>query len=254
MPTKIITLDNQAKSQISNGAIMENRPIGFSNDSKSVKPYSNIYYWSRLWTDVGGTISDHPHKGFDIFTYVIKGQVDQIDSEDRKIRHIHAGDSYLIVSGSGVVHSEKYHKNTELFQIWFDPNLRESLGKKAFYKFVKSEEFPFKEIPGITREFIIGNNSPYDFDDLGISITDYKITPGLKNIKIKEDYYYSAYILKGEIEIAGKIIKTNDYFIIKNEKFIEFYSNAHSRIYIIESPIHPKYKTYLQLKSNNLSK
>lgn len=251
MPSKILTLDNQAKNIIANGAIMENRPIGFSNDSKSVKPYSNIYHWTRLWTDVGGNIVEHPHKGFDIFTYVIKGQIEHKDSEDKDVKKIMAGDAYLIVSGSGVVHSEKYHNNTELFQIWFDPNLRESLSKKAFYKFVKSKEFPYKELPGITREYIIGNNSPFDFDDLGITVTEYKITPGLKNIKIKEDNYYSVYILKGEVELSGKILQTNDYFIIRDEKIMEFYANAHSRLFVVESPIRPKYKTYLQLRSNS---
>ena len=56
MPNKVLLYENQNKTLLANGVIEENKPVGLSHDNKTIKPYSNIFNWSRIWTDIGGEI------------------------------------------------------------------------------------------------------------------------------------------------------------------------------------------------------
>jgi hypothetical protein len=80
----------------------------------------------------------HPHKEYEIITYMIKGELIHHDS----MQHIEAvkdNEVQFISAGSGMEHSEfnRQEEKTHLLQIWvkpFIPNLKPSYAKKAFYR------------------------------------------------------------------------------------------------------------------------
>ena len=74
MKLEIYTIEDQARGHFNNGEILENKPIGFPGDGGKLKPYSNIFYWAHAWTgSKKSTIGLHPHQGFEICCFVLKG-------------------------------------------------------------------------------------------------------------------------------------------------------------------------------------
>ena len=88
------------------GEILEKKPIGFPHDNGQLKPYSNIFYWAHAFTsNKKSTIALHPHKGFEILTFVIKGKINHYDTKLKNWIQLEEGDVQVIRSGSGISHS-----------------------------------------------------------------------------------------------------------------------------------------------------
>ena len=80
------------------------------------------------------------------------------------------GDVQVIRSGSGISHSEEICDNSEIFQIWFDPDLSKTLIKQASYSDYKSNEFVISSTNNKVVKNIIGSGSPVQIDSEGVSI------------------------------------------------------------------------------------
>ena len=80
MSVLIYKKQDQAKGEFNNGEILENKPIGFSQDGGHLKPYSNLFYWAHASAHVDSTIGLHPHKGFEIMTFVLEGKIKHYDT------------------------------------------------------------------------------------------------------------------------------------------------------------------------------
>jgi redox-sensitive bicupin YhaK (pirin superfamily) len=251
MPNKVLLYENQNKTLLANGVIEENKPVGLSHDNKTIKPYSNIFNWSRIWTDIGGEIKEHPHKGFEILTYVIKGSVEHFNPNTNKWIKITSGDLEVLQSNSGINQAVKVAKNSEVIQIWLDPDVRKSLAKEYEWIVFDSDDFYQAELPGKTIKRLIDEDSPAQIEAEKVIIADYKFTPGSYYFKFSGEKYYSFYILKGEIELDGKFVGENSFVIVKDEENFELAVSLHTRLILVESPLKPSYKTYSQLKSES---
>ncbi|UCH73822.1 MAG: pirin family protein [Rhodospirillales bacterium] len=78
----------------------------------------------RVWNDdiirPGRGFDPHPHRDFEIVTYVRRGAITHEDSMGNRGR-TEAGDVQVMSAGTGVVHSEynREDEDTWIFQIWF---------------------------------------------------------------------------------------------------------------------------------------
>ena len=89
MKIEIYQIKDQAKGNFNNGEILENKPIGFPGENGKLKPYSNIFYWAHAWTtNKKSTIGLHPHKGFEICSFVLKGKINHYDANKKKTNRI----------------------------------------------------------------------------------------------------------------------------------------------------------------------
>ena len=131
---EVYTKNQQSFGEFNGGDIIENKPIGFPHESGGSKAYSNIFYWAFAEGKKDSTIGLHPHKGFEIMTYVIKGSIKHYDTLIKKWITLNKGDVQIIQSGSGISHSEYLEENSSIFQIWFDPNLEKSIYQKPKYE------------------------------------------------------------------------------------------------------------------------
>ena len=106
MKIEIYQIKDQAKGNFNNGEILENKPIGFPGENGKLKPYSNIFYWAHAWTtNEKSTIGLHPHKGFEICSFVLKGKIN-FKSYDKIM---------VIKEGSGVRISKKtFHQSINI--------------------------------------------------------------------------------------------------------------------------------------------
>ncbi len=78
----------------------------------------------RVWNDdiirPGTGFDPHPHRDFEIVTYVRRGAITHEDSMGNRGR-TEAGDVQVMSAGTGIVHSEynREDEDTWIFQIWF---------------------------------------------------------------------------------------------------------------------------------------
>ena len=90
-------------------------------------------------------------------TFVLSGSIKHYDTLIDKWVKLDKGDVQVIQSGSGISHSEFIQKNSSIFQIWFDPNINNSIYEKPKYKDYKSSIFKIKN----NKKTIIGKDSFY---------------------------------------------------------------------------------------------
>ena len=245
MGVTIFKKEDQANGNFNNGEILEKKPIGFPQDGGELKPYSNLFYWAHAWTSSRkSTIGLHPHQGFEICSFVLKGNINHFDTKQKKWIPLSKGDVQIIRSGSGISHAEEIDKNSEIFQIWFDPDLRKSLKKNASYDDYKLEVFKKMRSENKTIKFIMGNNSPMRMDTEGISINEHKLKKGKHTIKISSESIHSLFLLEGSVKYKENILKEGTFLKIQNIDQISFKGMENSKIFEIISPEIPSYKTF----------
>jgi len=170
MSIQIKHKSDQAKGAFAGGAIIENKPIGFPQDGGNQKPYSNLFYWANAWSDNGGLIGEHPHKMFEIMSFVVDGEIQHYDNKFDRWLSLKKGDAQIIRAGSGITHAEKIVAGGRMFQIWFDPDIQQTVQQEASYNDYKSEEIKTFEKDGITVKNYTGNGGPVIMDSEGVVI------------------------------------------------------------------------------------
>ena len=200
MAINIFKKEDQADGNFNSGEILEKKPIGFPQDNGILKPYSNIFYWAHAWTPKNkSTIGLHPHQGFEICSFVLKGNINHFDTKQNKWIPLSEGDVQIIRSGNGISHAEEIDKESEIFQIWFDPDLSNSLKKEATYDDYSSKEFKVLNSDNKLKKIIKGDGSPMKMDTENILINEYKFDSGDHKIKINPDSIHSLFVIYGSL-------------------------------------------------------
>ncbi|MCS5663108.1 MAG: pirin family protein [Flavobacteriales bacterium] len=243
MGIQIIQKENQAFGSFNQGEIVENKPIGFPQDGGQTKTYSTLFYWAHATSKKGSTIGLHPHKGFEIVTYVIEGKIKHYDTKTDQWTTLEQGSFQVIKSGSGIAHSEELCDNSAIFQIWFDPDISKSLYNDAKYNDYKSSDLPVKTNGQINMKTIVGKNSPVKLDTPGISIREIELKENY-TLPLESENTYSIYLIHGAVKLNNDPLNEDDFVIINNEKELKIECSSLSNLFIIESPKKPTYKTY----------
>ena len=247
MSVEITSKENQASGTFAGGAILENKPIGFPQDGGKQSPYSNLFYWANAWSDNGGLIGEHPHKLFEIMSFVIEGEIQHYDSKFDRWLSLNKGDAQIIRSGSGITHAEKLMEGGRMFQIWFDPNIKKTMLQDATYNDYKSEDMKYYEENGISFKDYIGNGGPIEMDSEGVFISELTIPIGNHQLKLDGSKIHSYYMLEGEASIEGKGFLEHDFIVVENEREINIVANTTTRLFKISVPQQLTYKSYLEL-------
>ena len=130
-------------------------------------------------------------------------------------------------------------KNSSIFQIWFDPNINESISKKAEYCDYKSSSFKWKN----NKKTFIGKNSNVSLDTEDIEIFELIIDEDTElNLDCKK--YYSIYVLSEKLMINNNILNCHDFVKIYKENNISLKYLGKCKLFIISSPLNVSYKTY----------
>tara|TARA_B100001027_G_scaffold181093_1_gene132579 strand:+ start:56 stop:775 length:720 start_codon:yes stop_codon:yes gene_type:complete len=235
---RIFKKEDQTFGQFNGGEIVENKPIGFPHEAFVLKPFSNLFYWAHAIATKDSTIGLHPHKGFEILTYVLKGKIRHYDTKIEKWVSLKKGDVQLIQSGSGISHSEHLYDKSEIFQIWFDPDLSKSLNKEPQYKDYKEKEF--ENINGIKT--IIGTSSDINIDS-DVFMFEYDIKKEFY-LELDKNRTHTFYLISGEIEIDKNIVTKDSFFIYSNVDNIKLICSEESILFHISVPNKLNYETY----------
>lgn len=246
MSTTIIKKNQQARGQFNGGEILENKPIGFPREGGYLKPYSNLFYWAHAWSDEGSTIGLHPHQGFEIMSFVMKGSIEHFDTKLNKWISLEEGAAQIIRAGNGISHSEKINAGGHMFQIWFDPNLDKTLRQEASYNDYNVDEFPVEKQGGVKKITYKGEGSPLYMDAPEIEIYSYDLEEGSHNLSINDNKVYSIYLVEGKVKLEDEELVTDDFLIAEDSNELLIESIGNSKLFIIASPSKLGYLTYAQ--------
>ncbi len=247
MPVKIIPKEQQAQGAFDGGRILERKPIGFPQDKGIQRPYSTLFYWAHAWSDQGGLIGEHPHKGFEIMSFVLKGEIEHYDSKLKGWKKLRAGDVQIIRSGNGITHAEKINAGSSIFQIWFDPDLNKTMLQPATYNDYKNESFRILEDKESKTKVMVGG-SQVSMESKVDYIQEITFKVQEKIFLLKEDSVYSFFILEGSLELDKQKMNQDDYAIVKEETEMTFTSiEKNTRIFIVKTPLRPGFETYSEM-------
>lgn len=247
MSIRIIPKENQGYGAFNGGEIVENKPIGFPQDHSSIRPYSSLFYWAHAKAVTDSTIGLHPHQGFEICSFVLNGEIRHYDTKLKEWRPLSKGDVQIIRAGNGISHSEWMGKDAEMFQIWFDPDLRKTMPKPASYNDYRDAEFPQKT-EGIARiKTLVGPGSLFEMDTPGVEVLRILLEAGSFHLPVPEGKIASLYLLSGATTLNGSALNPSDFVIADQVEALDFQSDVPSDIFVILSPAHVGYHTYGQL-------
>ncbi len=246
MGIQLIKKNQQASGQFNGGEILENKPIGFPREGGDVEPYSNLFYWAHAWSDSGSTIGLHPHQGFEIMSFVLKGSIEHFDTSDNEWKKLETGAAQIIRAGNGISHSEKLNPGAHMFQIWFDPNLQKTLQQPASYNDYTKAEFPSIKKDGIEVKIYKGEGSPLEMDTKGVEIKELKLDKGSHRLKLDNSKTNSFYLIEGEVIINQNTMDVDDFLIASEMEEVTLEVKKDSIMFIISSPSNLDYMTYAE--------
>jgi hypothetical protein len=251
MSIQIIPIQQQGKGAFNGGEIVENKPIGFPQDQASIGPYSNLFYWAHARALKDSTIGLHPHQGFEICSFVLKGEIRHYDTKMKEWRPLQAGDVQIIRAGSDISHSEWMGQYAEMFQIWFDPNLMKTIEQPATYDDYSAASFPVRTENGVQITTIVGEGSPFQMDTPGVTVQRIQLDNSSFQLQTDPNQIISLYVLEGSPNIQGQEVQTFDFIIAKDLSTLEITASlGAAALFIISAPSKLDYKTYRELSSN----
>lgn len=246
MGVEVIPKARQGSGAFNGGEIIENKPIGFPQDRGEIKPYSNLFYWAYAEAKTESTIGLHPHQGFEIMSFVLRGSIRHFDTKLNEWRTLSAGDAQIIRAGNGISHAEHMGKDAVMFQIWVDPNLNKTLTQPASYDDYKSADFPIETVNGFSVKHYVGADTPLQMDSEGIKIQEWSFADIDAEIVVSENDVHSIYLMDGAIQLNGAKVAQDDFVIVSEVNKLAIKSEGEGRFFMISSPKRPTYKTYVE--------
>ncbi|SFF47882.1 hypothetical protein SAMN04487969_14819 [Paenibacillus algorifonticola] len=220
MKIRIVSPEEQGKGEFDGGKIKEQKPIGFSGEGSIFNRLGPLFYWAWGHIEEAAGIGEHPHKGFEILTYVLGGKSSHRDSLGTN-SVVGEGGVQVMQTGSGMWHAEGSDGPGELFQIWLEPHLSKAVKREPVYAKYTHEQFPLTSENGVTVKTILGEHSPIQL------VTDAIMVDVDMEAGASHTYSYSL----GRSRIAG-ILASRGGGTLASEQEISF---AHKDFIVVQS-------------------
>lgn len=237
----VIKKSEQFNMVMFGGNAHANKPV-FLRQS-NVNPYSNLFYWSNSNVTKTSEFGLHPHQGFEIMTFVLKGRIEHFDTETNVWTPLNPGDFQIIQANSGIEHQERILSDSQAFQIWFDPNFKEAIKLQPTYKDYRAEDFQPNEQMGIEVVTYVGDDSTVEVLTPKIKIKKLIFSRQTQlDVKLNEKSSYTFYILIGKGRTNGHEIVQDDAIRVSAETSLKI--DFQGEIFYIETPLNTDYKPY----------
>ena len=247
MMSKVIHLkkEQQQLMPLFDGAFIENKPIPFP-DRGNTTAYSNLFYWAHLEANETAEFPLHPHEGFEIMTFVFKGSLEHYDTATQVYTALDEGGVQVIQAGSGVQHSERIIKGSELFQIWFDPDFSKSMTKDAVYIDYQAVEFKSIKRDGLEKISYLKPKGNIDAQTQGVGVEKLKFDSGNYSEEVNKESTYSYYLLGGEIKINDELVEKDSFLVLSEIESVDFVVEKSAELFVIKSPTKVDYKRFIE--------
>jgi redox-sensitive bicupin YhaK (pirin superfamily) len=163
---------------------------------------------------------DHPHRGFNTFTYMLDGHMLHQDSMGNR-GDLRAGGAQWMKAASGIIHSEMPQQSAGLmrgFQLWINLPTKEKMSDPGYQEF-SPEAFPVVAIPGGQVKVITGRyqdqQAPISDPYTGVQYLDVSLEPG-HGFRDTLDANMTAflYVFEGSATIAQTRLDTHNLAVL----------------------------------------
>ncbi|XP_061169957.1 pirin-like [Saccostrea echinata] len=115
-----------------------------------LKTFDPFLLFDEFTDKLSDGMPDHPHRGFEAVTYVLKGGIEYEDSCGHK-GLLQPGDLQWMTAGRGIVHCEMPHGEEEVhgLQLWVNLAKKEKMVEPAFQELLE------KDIPRTTKDGVM---------------------------------------------------------------------------------------------------
>jgi redox-sensitive bicupin YhaK (pirin superfamily) len=189
---------------------------------------------------------DHPHRGFNTFTYMLDGHMLHQDSMGNR-GDLRAGGAQWMKAASGIIHSEMPQQSDGLmrgFQLWINLPAAEKMSDPAYQEF-QPEAFPIVAIPGGKVKVIMGaydgRQGPISDPHTGVQYLDVSLEPGQEfHHDLAAGLSAFLYIFEGEAELAGTALTTHNLAVLGAGDSLELRAGGQGARFILVAgrPLH----------------
>jgi quercetin 2,3-dioxygenase len=170
---------------------------------------------------------DHPHKGFELVTYLLAGEMEHLDSHGNH-GILRAGDAQYMLGGAGLVHSEMPSEaflrtggRRHGFQIWVNLPMADKMLAPS-YKDVPAATIPVvRPADGVTARVLAGEVfgvrgpvhtvTPWSY----VHVT---LAPGARvEQPVPRDWTATAYVFGGAGSIGAREVRRGDYAVFADD-------------------------------------
>jgi redox-sensitive bicupin YhaK (pirin superfamily) len=215
--------------------LTEEKAIGFSGEGSQIHRLGALYYWAYGQAHrPGASVPLHPHRGFEIFTYVLSGQLEHRDSLGN-LSLLEAEGLQLMQTGSGMEHEERFVSvPSALFQVWLDPEFRREILCDPVFLCFPAEDFYWGLLDGTQGKgrspnhvshsrFLLGPHSPVPLKTPGVEMQDLCLKAGdAWRGPCDEHTIWSAWVLAGKGSFAhgetSEVVKAGEVLIFQPEQ------------------------------------
>lgn len=184
----------------------------------------------------GAGFDFHPHNDMEIVTYVIEGELEHKDNQGNQ-GILKAGGVQQMSAGTGVMHSEfnnSKEKPIRALQLWFltkKKNVSPSWHDKQYTK----EDRLDKLLQIISSDTSKDDSILKIHQDVKIYVSSMTKDTKLEH-KLPNRIAY-LFVIKGEIDLNGDVLKTRDAVMIDNEDLISFTAKENTELILLDLPI-----------------
>lgn len=184
----------------------------------------------------GRGFGTHPHDNMEIITIPLAGALEHKDSLGN-IGVIHQGEVQIMSAGTGVMHSEYNHSQTEranTLQIWLFPkemNIKPRYDQKSFTDSLKINQLTTLISPEKDDDALWVNQ------DATFSIGDFEAAQQINyTIKTPGNGVY-IFIIEGSVKINNQILNKRDAMGVYNISSLIIETEAFTRLLIMDIPM-----------------
>ncbi len=233
--------DEQFQASHGGGILRANKPVvgGYTADHQTT---GGLFYWSHSRFGDDFEFGLHPHRGFEIATFVLEGDNSHYDTATRKWAQLSAGDVQIIRSGNGLYHNEKVARGARAFQVWFDPGFSAALDRAPSYTDHPAESFTSHAVGSLEVMDLIGGSSEVHAVTEGLSARRVTVRESTRQIlDVAPKSFTAIYVIDGEALVNGASVKTNDALTLNHADVVELNAKPGAEIFIISLPANPSY-------------
>ena len=233
-------LDRQGQGAFDGGRIVESKPIGFGNEGSEVRRIGPLFYWALATANEKGVIGLHPHRAFEIISFVIDGELGHYDTGGNELK-LHYGDVQIMQTGSGISHEERFHEpGTSIFQIWFEPNLNKTIMDPAKYHYSSMNGEASKD--SFVRELIGKNSVELEADT---QVFHHRLQEGQSiDLTLEAVRAFAIVPFKGEISHDVNVVQEKDFLVIESDgetESISLSASEDSEFILVNVPLKVDY-------------
>lgn len=185
---------------------------------------------------------EHPHRGFNTFTYMIDGDMEHKDSMGNT-GSLGPGGAQWMKAASGVIHSEMPKQENGLmrgFQLWINLPSANKMDAPEYQEY-KSDAFPVVDSPDYKAKVIIGHIgdeiSPIVDDITNVSYFDVQINAGKSfQYKLPVENNSFLYVFEGNGQLNNKNVSLNTLIVLsENDDVSDFVAGEQGARFLLIS-------------------